>query len=68
MDRNDRNDGPGASDRINKTPTSEAEGDASAEFGVTGNVREKGQDLSPGDRDRGELSDKEPAGAGQSGR
>ena len=68
MDRSERNTGPGAKDRVNKTPTSEAEGDTDAEFDVTGNVREKGQDPAPGDRDRGERSEKEPAGADASGR
>ena len=61
MDRSERNTGPGAKDRLNKRPTSEAEGDNDAEFDVTGNVRDKGQDPSPDDRDRGERSDKAPA-------
>jgi len=68
MDRSERNTGPGARDRINKIPTSDAERDTDGEFDVTGNVREKGQDPSPGDRDRGERSDKEPAGVEESGR
>jgi hypothetical protein len=32
-----------------------------AEFDVTGNVAEKGQKASPGDRDRGETSDADAA-------
>ena len=35
--------------------------EAAAEFDVTGNVAEKGQKPSPGDRDRGETSDAEGA-------
>jgi hypothetical protein len=68
MDRSERNTGPGAKDRLNKRPTSEAEGRTDAEFDQAGNVGEKGQDPSPGDRDRGERSEREPAGAEQSGR
>ena len=68
MDRSERNTGPAAKDRINKRPTSEAEGKTDEEFDVTGNVREKGQDPSPDDRDRGERSDKEPADLGEVGR
>ena len=63
MDRSERNSGPGAEDRINKQPTSEAEGGAEREFDIAGNVRERGEDPSPDDRDRGERSDKEEAGA-----
>ena len=32
------------------------------DFDVTGNVAEKGQDPSPDNRERGETSDKQPAG------
>ena len=63
MDRTERNDGPGAKDRINKQPTSAAEGRDGREFDTTGNVRRKGEDPSPDDRDRGERSSQEPAGA-----
>jgi hypothetical protein len=35
--------------------------EAAAEFDITGNVAEKGQKPSPGDRDRGETSDAEGA-------
>lgn len=49
-------------DTVNSGP---AGGDARAEhereFDITGNVKEKGQDPSPGDRARGEASDAEPA-------
>ena len=63
MDRSQRNTGPAAKDRLNKTPTEEAEGRTEGEFDIAGNVRERGEDPSPGDRDRGERSSKEPAGA-----
>ena len=62
MDRSNRNTGPGAKDRINKQPTT-AEGGEKKEFDITGNVRERGEDPSPDDRDRGERSSAEPAGA-----
>ena len=64
-DRNRQEDaaGGGRKDRINKQPTSAAEGAEETEFEISGNVREKGQDPSPDDRDRGERSDAEPAGA-----
>ena len=68
MDRTERNTGPAAKDRVNKTPTSDIERDTDAEFDVTGNVREKGEDPSPDDRDRGERSEKEPAGTEQASR
>ena len=68
MDRRDRNTGPAAKDRINKTPTSAAEGREEAEFDIAGNVRKRGEDPSPGHRDRGERSSKEPAGADDRGR
>jgi hypothetical protein len=60
MDRKDRNDGPAAKDRINRTPTSAAEG--GDQFDIAGNVRERGEDPSPDDRDRGERSSAERAG------
>jgi hypothetical protein len=47
-------------DRIDKQRTSDAERSREDEFGLAGNVREKGQDPSPGDRARGERSDKDP--------
>ncbi len=68
MDRKDRNRGPAGKDRINKQPTSAAQDGAEREFDVTGNVRERGEDPSPDDRDRGERSGKEPAAARDSGR
>jgi hypothetical protein len=49
-------------DRINKAATSDVERDPEREFDTTGNVRKKGQDPSPDDRERGECSDAEPAG------
>ncbi len=67
MDRTERNTGPAAKDRINKQPTSAAQGGAERELDMTGNVRERGEDPSPDDRDRGERSSKEPAAAGDSG-
>ncbi len=45
--------------QINKDPTSDRERDRDGEFEIAGNVRESGQDPSPGDRDRGERSDAE---------
>ena len=63
MDRRDRNSGPDAKDRINKTPTSAAEDPKGREFDIAGNVRERGEDPSPDDRDRGERSGKEKASA-----
>ena len=64
-DRNREEDaaGEGRKDRINKAPTSAFERDPEKEFDVTGNVREKGQDPSPDDRERGERSEADPAGA-----
>jgi hypothetical protein len=55
-------------DSINKQPTSEAEAGRDAETGIVGNVREKGQDPSPDDRERGERSDAEGAGAEEADR
>jgi hypothetical protein len=49
-------------DRINKTPTSAVERDPRDEYDITGNVRRKGQDPSPDDRERGERADTDPAG------
>ena len=54
-------------DRINKQPTSETREEGGGRRAVAGNVREKGQDPSPDDRERGERSDAEPAGAGDRG-
>ncbi|WP_114951375.1 hypothetical protein [Sphingosinicella terrae] len=45
--------------RINKAGTSEGKQD----FEIAGNVREKGQKSSPGDRDRGERADTDRATA-----
>ena len=55
-------------DRINKAATSDVEGDPEREFDISGNVREKGQDPSPDDRDRGERSEAEFPGPGDAGR
>ena len=54
-------------DAINKTQTADRERDRDREFGTDGNVREKGQDPSPGDRARGERSDAEPEQSGGAG-
>ena len=55
-------------DAIDKQSTSEAEAGRDAEPGIAGNVREKGQDPSPDDRERGERSDAQGAVAGETGR
>ena len=68
MDKSQRNTGPAAKDRINKQPTAAADGREEREFGIAGNVREQGEDPSPDDRDRGERSSQEPAGAEPEGR
>ena len=39
------------------------ESDRTQAFDITGNVREKGEDPSPDNRERGERSEKEAAGA-----
>ncbi len=49
-------------DRINKQSTDEI-GDNREEFEIESNVREKDQDPSPADRERGERSDAEPEGS-----
>ena len=68
-DRNRQEDaaGEGRKDRINKEPTSAVERPDGREFDVVGNVRSRGQDPSPDDRERGERSDAEPAGTGEPG-
>jgi hypothetical protein len=63
MDRKERNTGPNANDRINKPSTTSAEGRGDREVDVAANLRERGEDPSPDDRDRGERSSKETAGA-----
>jgi hypothetical protein len=63
MDKRERNTGPSANDRINKQPTSATEDRGEREVDIAGNVRERGEDPSPDDRDRGERSSKDPAGA-----
>jgi len=68
MDRDDRNQGPNRNDRTNKDPTSTAEGAEGREFDIAGNMRERGEDPSPDDRDRGETSSREPAGAANNDR
>ena len=55
-------------DAINKQPTSEAGAEDEQGLPIAGNVRDKGQDPSPDDRERGERSDAEPAGPAESGR
>ncbi len=54
-------------DRINKDSTTEMDREGADEFDIAGNVRDKGQSPSPGDRDRGELSEAEPEGEGGAG-
>ena len=54
-------------DRINKDQTAGGERDQNSEFEIAGNMREKGQNPSPGDRDRGERSDSEAEEARGSG-
>ena len=54
-------------DRINKDETADRELDRDSEFAIAGNVEEKRQDPSPGNRGRGEHSDAEPEGAGGAG-
>jgi len=68
MDKDDRNQGPNRNDRINKEPTSTVEGAEDREFEIAGNVRERDEEPSPDDRDRGERSSREPAGAENSDR
>ena len=67
MDKSNRNTGPGAKDRINTDATSTVER-GKAEFDIAGNVRDKGEDPSPDDQDRGERSSKEKAGVEDAGR
>jgi hypothetical protein len=62
MDRREGNTGPSANDRINKRPTSAAQGRDEREFDIAGNVEERGEAPSPDNRDRGERSSKESAG------
>ena len=68
MDTDNRNQGPNDNDRINKDPTPAAEGTEARDFDIAGNVRDRGEDPSPDNRDRGEASSKEPAGAEDRGR
>ena len=56
MDKDDRNQGPNDNDRINKDPTSAVEAADAREFDAGGNVRKRGEDSSPDNRDRGETS------------
>ena len=53
---------------INKQPTSSAEDEDERAFDIAGNVKRRGQDPSPDDRDRGERSSAEPADAEETGR
>jgi hypothetical protein len=50
-------------DAINKEATSDRQRKREDESAIGGNVRRKGQDPSPDDRERGEISDAEPQGA-----
>ena len=54
-------------DAINKRPTADRQPGREGEFEIAGNVREKGQDPSPDNRNRGELSDSELESEGGSG-
>ena len=67
MDKDDRNQGPNRKGRINKDPTAAAEGREEREFDIAGNVGERGEDPSPDNRERGETSSREPAGADDRG-
>lgn len=64
-DRNRQEDaaGEGRKDRIDKNSTSAVERPNAEAFEVAGNVRDRGQDPSPDDRERGEISDAQPADA-----
>ena len=53
---------------INKEPTSTAEGADERAFDIAGNVKRRGEDPSPDDRERGERSGAEPAGTEDAGR
>jgi hypothetical protein len=53
---------------INKKPTSSAEGEDERAFDIAGNVKRRGEDPSPDDRERGERSDAGPADAEETGR
>ena len=46
-------------DTVNQGSAPRRDGEESGEFEIAGNVREKGEDPSPGDRQRGERSDAE---------
>ena len=69
-DRNRQEDaaGEGRNDRINKQPTSAVERPEEAELDMAGNVRRRGEDASPDDRERGERSSAELAGTEHGGR
>lgn len=53
--------GPGQENTVNQGPAPERGREAPADIG--GNARDKGQDPSPGDRERGETSDADRAPA-----
>lgn len=55
--------GHGQPDTVNQGPAPERKREDSAEFDIGGNVRERGEDPSPGDRERGETAGNEPRGA-----
>ena len=56
-------DSKSGKDQSNKRPTSAAQADRAEvdEFVASSNIRERRGDPSPDDRDRGEISSKEPA-------
>ena len=53
---------------INKEPTSSAESEDERAFDIAGNVKRRGEDPSPDNRQRGERSDAEPADVEETGR
>ena len=53
---------------INKQPTSGAEDEDERAFHIAGNVKQRGEDPSPDNRERGERSGAEPADAEETGR
>ncbi len=55
-------------DAINKQATSDAGAEDEQGLPIAGNVRDKGQDPSPADRDRGERSDADRLGSAEAGR
>ena len=64
MEDHDKGEKIGEKSRIDKPRTSDVEREKAGidEYDLAGNVRERGEDPSPDDRDRGERSSAEPAG------